>query len=182
MPFKLEYASDLEYMAPSVVTALIPIDVEVAHNPSLASQFGDDEEEGSIVMETRESLPSVADPQENEVSILIRVTSPPPVYQESACLGQCCVCSNGALKKTSFHPYRHGYTFMSMPSSLRSTQDLHHNLKRLQRTGSSCKHNSARSGSSSSETSYGHVTDRSVDLCPGGDVGSFTRHSVSPEV
>ena len=37
VPFELEYASDLEYVAPSVVTALILIDVEVVHNPLLAS-------------------------------------------------------------------------------------------------------------------------------------------------
>ena len=102
VPFELEYASDSEYVAPSVVTALVLIDVEVVRDPSLALRFRDNEEEGLIVMETRESLPSVADPQENEVPILIRVSLPPPVYQESVRSGQCCIHSNGVLKKTSF--------------------------------------------------------------------------------
>ena len=182
VPFELEYASDSEYIAPFVVTALVPIDMEVVHNPSLALRFGDDEEEGLIIVETRESSPSVADPQENDVPIPVQVSSPPPVYQELVCSGQCCIHLNGPLKKLSFYPYHCSDTFMGMPAGLHSTKDLRHNLKRLQQTGSSHKCNSARSGSLSSETSYGNVTDRSIDLGPRADVGGVSRHPTSPEV
>ena len=182
VPFELEYASDSEYMAPSVVVTLVPIDVEIVRDPSLVSWFRDDEEEGSVVVETRELSPSMADLQENVVPILIWVTLPPPVYQESVRSGQHCVHSNGVLEKSSFHPYCCGDTFMGMPISLHSTQDLHHNPKRLQRAGSSHKHDSAHLGSLSSETSYGNVTDRLVDLGPGTVVGGVVRHSTNPEV
>ena len=131
-PYKLEYASDSEYVQPLVVTALIPINTSIVCDPSLVLRFGDDEEEGPIVKETRELLASVADPQENKVPIPIRITLPPPQYQELVREGQRCVHSNGPLKKLSFHPYRCSDTFMGMPAGLRSTKDLHHNLKRLQ--------------------------------------------------
>ena len=182
VPFELEYASDSEYIAPSVVMALVPIEVEVVRNPSLVSQFGDDEEEDSIVVETRELSPSVADPQENNVLIPIWVSSPPLVYQELVCLGQCCIRLNGLLKKSSFHPYCRSDTFMGMPAGLHSTKDLCCNLKRLQLTGSSRKDNSAHLGLSSSKTSHGDITDRSIDLGPGTDVGGVSRHPTSPEV
>ena len=121
-------------------------------------------------------------PQENEVPLPICLASPPPAYAPLVCSSQRCKRSHGVLKTISYHPYRHADTFMGMPVGLCSTKDLRRNLERLQQTGSSCKRDSARSGLSSSKTSYGDVTDRSVDLSSGRDVGSVTRHSVSPEV
>ena len=121
-------------------------------------------------------------PQENEVPLPIHLASPPPAYAPSVCSGQCCKRSRGTLKTVSYHPYHRSDTFMEMPAGLQSTKDLRCNLERLQQTGSNRKHDSARLGSSSSDTSYGIVTDRSVDLCSGGDAGSVARHSVNPEV
>ena len=71
-------------------------------------------------------------PQENEVPLPIRLTSPPPAYAPLVCSGQCCKCSHGPLKTISYHPYRRADTFMGMPAGLQSTKDLHRNLKRLQ--------------------------------------------------
>ena len=121
-------------------------------------------------------------PQENKVPLPIHLASPPPAYAPLVCSGQRCKCSRGPLKTISYHPYCCSDTFMGMSTGLQSTKDLCRNLERLQRTGSSCKRNSACSGSLSSNTSYGDITDRSVDLCAGRDVGSFMGHSVSPEV
>ena len=135
-----------------------------------------------VVEETRELSASVADPQENEIPILVRVSSPLPQYHESVHEGQHCICSDSPLKKSSFHPYCPTSTFMGMPAGLCSTKDLCRNLKRLQRTGSSRKHNSARLGSSSSETSYGNVTDRSVNLGAGAIVEGIERYPTSSEV
>ena len=70
-------------------------------------------------------------PQENEVPLPICLASPPPAYAPSVCSGQCCKRSHDTLKTISYHPYRRSDTFMGMPAGLRSTKDLHHNLKRL---------------------------------------------------
>ena len=82
--------------------------------------------------ETRDSLESIAAPEENKV--LIPVHSPPPDYHQSVCEGQCCVCHDSLLKESSYHPYHCANTFMGMPAGLRSTKDLGHNLERLHRT------------------------------------------------
>ena len=135
-----------------------------------------------MIEEAVESSEDEEVPQENEVPLPIRLTSPPPAYAPSVCSSQHCKRSCGALKTISYHPYRCSDTFMGMPAGLRSTNDLHCNLERLRRTRSGCKCNSACSGLSSSKTSLGNITDRSVDLCSRGDVGGISRHSVSPEV
>ena len=133
-------------------------------------------------MESRESSPSIADLQENDVPIPVWVSSPPPMYQELVRSGQCCICSNGPLKKSSYHPYHHSDTFMGMPAGLRSTKDLHRNLKQLQQTGSSRKYNSVHLCLSSSETSYGDIDDRLISLGSGRDVGGIAGHSANPEL
>lgn len=51
-PFELKYTLDSNYMVPPMVTALVPINAEVIRDPSLALQFRDDKEEGSVVEET----------------------------------------------------------------------------------------------------------------------------------
>ena len=130
-PFELEYTLDSNYVAPPMVTTLVLVNAEVVCDPSLVSRFGDDEE-GSVVEETRELSASITDPQENKIPILVQVNLPLPVYQESVCLGQCCIRSNGLLKKSLFYPYHPADTFMSMPAGLHSTKDLHRTLKRLQ--------------------------------------------------
>ena len=150
-----------------MVTALVPIEVEEERDPSRVSRFGDDEEEESVIEETVESS------EDEEVPLPICLASPPPAYAPSVCSGQRCKRNRSSLKTISYHPYRHADTFMGMPAGLHSTKDLCRNLERLQQTGSSRKHDYTHSGSSSSETSYGYVTDRSVDLCSGGDVGSI---------
>ena len=181
-PFELEYTDESEYHPPLVVTSLVPIEVEEERDPSQASRFGDDEEEDSAIEEAVESSEDEEVPQENEVPLPVWIISLLPAYTPSVCSGQRCKRSHGALKTISYHPYRRADTFMGMPAGLQSTKDLHRNLERLRRTGSGRKRDSARSGSSSSETSYGYITDRSVDLCSGRDVGSVARHSISPEV
>ena len=181
-PFKLEYTDESKYHPPPIVTSLVPIKVEEERDPSWASRFGDDEEEELAIEEAVESLEDEAVPQENEVPLPIQITSPPPAYTPSVYLGQCCKHSRGPLKMISYHPYCHSDTFMGMPTGLWSTKDLHCNLERLRQTGSSHKHNSAHSGLSLSETSYGDITDRSIDLCTERDVGSFVGHPASPEV
>ena len=181
-PFELEYTDDSEYHPPPVVTLLVPIEAEEECNLLQALQFGDDEEEESAWEEAVEFSEDEAVPQENVVPLPIQIVSPPPAYTPSVCSGQHCKRSCGPLKTISYHPYRHSDTFMGMPAGLRSTKDLHCNLAWLQQTGSSRQRNSACSGSSSSETSYGDVTDRSIDLCTGGDVGGFSGHPTSPEV
>ena len=130
-PFKLEYVLESKYVAPPVVTALVPLDAEVICDPSLALRFRDNEEEESVVRETQESLVSVADPEENKVPIPVHVNSPPPQYQESVCQGQRCVHSNGSLKHSLYHPYHCAKTSMEMPASLPSTRDFRHNLQQL---------------------------------------------------
>ena len=70
-------------------------------------------------------------PQENEVPLPVWIISPLPAYTPSVCSGQCCKHSCGALKTTSYHPYRRSDTFMGMPAGLRSTKDLRRNLVRL---------------------------------------------------
>ena len=181
-PFTLEYAEENEYHPALVVTSLVPIEVEEERDPSRASQFGDDEEEDSVIEEAVESSEDEEVPQENEVPLPIHLASLLPTYAPSVCSSQRCKRSCGALKTISYHPYRCADTFMGMPAGLRSTKDLRRNLERLRRTGSSHKRDSARSGLSSSDTSFGVVTDRLVDLRSGRDAGSITRHSVSPEV
>ena len=179
--FELEYADESEYHPPPVVTSLIPIEAKEL-NPSQASRFGDDEEEESAMEEAVESSEDEVVPQENEVPLPVQIVSPPPAYAPSVCSGQHCKCSCSPLKMISYHPYHHPDTFMGMPSGLRSTKDFCCNLERLQQTGSSRKRNSVRSGSLSSETSFGDITDRLVDLRSGRDAGSVAGHSVSPEV
>ena len=77
-------------------------------------------------------LTRLADPQENEVPLPIRLVSLPPAYAPSVRSSQRCKHSCGMLKTISYHPYRHADTFMGMPTGLQSTKDLHHNLERLQ--------------------------------------------------
>ena len=71
-----------------------------------------------MVEETVESSEDEEVPQENEVPLPVRLTSPPPAYAPSVCSSQHCKHSRGALKTVSFHPYHHANTFMGMPAGL----------------------------------------------------------------
>ena len=71
-----------------------------------------------MVEETVESSEDEGVPQENEVPLPICLASPPPAYAPSVCSGQRCKHSCGALRTTSYHPYRHADTFMGMPAGL----------------------------------------------------------------
>ena len=121
---KLEYALDSEYVALPVIRSLVPIGAGGEQDLLQASWFRDDEEERSVIAETRESSESVAAPEENKVPIPVYITSPPPEYTCLVRQDQCCVHSDGLLKKSLYHPYRHNDTCMGMPAGLRSTKDL----------------------------------------------------------